>query len=994
MKGLYGVVLLCLVVSVMLNQASVSLAQTIYLAQTMDPLFRGLERGPKENTKGAETLTHETFKQESLTKEPSTHPSFLLRVKHKKRTNILLSAKYDVSKQAVFLPVSQLFKELAIYHQITESSDSPKGKGADDTDFIVMEGRYLKNGDLFRLDPARLHVRYGGRDYTLNNDELFQEDAEIYLLASRFEEIFGTDIEFIHSSLTLEIHMNEPFPYEEAGRRERLRRDVQKEWERFGSNSGLLKHQENDKYLQEGSYKKKFAGGGFMDYTINSTFQQNVKPASGQYSVRSGMELLGGDLQVDHSGGWSSASAVSRRRWNGKWAYQNPGGKWIRSVVAGHQSPKTGIGGQVIGLSWTNQRMHNNPFFAVEKLQGDTDPHAEVDVYLRDQLVQFGKANSSGAYSLPVRLMYGMNSYKIESLTDDGRTEIHERQIYVPVSQMRKGEFVYEIQTGQMKSSSSFIHRDSYMGYASARMGISHRQTLDTSVRWMQGGRIPYQWSGGWKMRLSDRSRLSAELVSGHLMRAGWTGSVSGGSNLALTVTKFDAASELNLQGATWVHEMQWSQAISLDFIHVGFQTHLERAQFSAYQRRTARFSASLQMGSTLWNGSYFAGRVCKLEGCRMQQNSWLLSGRYRFRGWGFSSLKAGPVMIQWTFSGDRHMSNLKRADLRISRRFPAFRIEAGGTWQVFSNQWMFRIAMQMRLGGKILSRSHAQWDTRQFQSSHHVSGSLGFDAASGKLFMLPGQQVGRAGLSVLMFHDKNNNQRFDEKSESLLSYPAVRLNEAASQFVGRDGILRFSGLTAHKTINLEIINSRLPDPYLRPVSNEMQVTLRQNQFYELQIPLYFGQWSEGRVFVQGEEKQLEPLQGLTLYLNRVDHDTPIFNGLNAKQMEDVLSNLNVSQLRKHLISSGSVQSFRDGSFFTHQLLPGTYLIEPDSAQLSYLGVSSEKRQMIHISADPLQPPPAPVRIVLVPHQRDRSNEFLSRESAVIRESDESEVIE
>jgi hypothetical protein len=276
-----------------------------------------------------------------------------------------------------------------------------------------------------------------------------------------------------------------------------------------------------------------------------------------------------------------------------------------------------------------------------------------------------------------------------------------------------------------------------------------------------------------------------------------------------------------------------------------------------------------------------------------------------------FSRTPGIPVFVRGMFMRaqamyDVHNNQMANAGLQFSRtvfRTGRFNVDLDRDLRFGATRVQVGLTLDLN-AVRMTSNFTASNDYYAFQQS--FNGSAGLDASSGRLFASNREQVGRAAVSVLMFVDSNNNQKFDP-GEKKVPARALRLRQSATMELDQDSILRITQLQNYWQYNAEIILSSLPNPNLVPLTTEFSFVADPNRYKRIEIPLYHTGVIEGTVMLQRDGKA-EGLGGVRLLIKRTDR-----------------------------IHEETVRTFSDGGFYAMNLLPGEYSLAVDPAQLSIL---------------------------------------------------------
>jgi hypothetical protein len=228
---------------------------------------------------------------------------------------------------------------------------------------------------------------------------------------------------------------------------------------------------------------------------------------------------------------------------------------------------------------------------------------------------------------------------------------------------------------------------------------------------------------------------------------------------------------------------------------------------------------------------------------------------------------------------------------------------------QLALNQSQFQIGFLVDFNS-LRSSSQFSKRTEGYSAQQSFSGSLAYESVGKTLIPSNRDQITRSGVTVRLFVDTNENERYDE-GEEIVPAKAVRLDRSANILLGSDGLLRITQLQSYWKYRLDIDIAALPNPNLAPKLKSFSFVAEPNRFRAIDIPLYQTGVIDGVVFLE-KDGESQGQGGLRLIL-----------------------------LKEGETEGEVIRTFSDGGYYSYGLLPGKYTLEVDPKQLEFMQASS-----------------------------------------------------
>ena len=769
------------------------------------------------------------------------------------------------------------------------------------------------------------YLNYSTRKRVQAGDVL-QVESMIYLKVELYDSIFKVKWTLNHSSMAIGFTSDVELPFQWRARRAYARGQLS-----TGAEPNTIQGLD----LQVGR-NRKWLGLGALDYRYTTDYTPTGRLLEGR--LTGGIELFGGDI----SGSLSiqqTKQGVSVGRQLTNWRYVTSRGSSDRYALAPAQiligkSTYSGISGALVkGIYISNAQIMPRKTMGDNILEGQTEPHSDVDLWFSGRLIDYTTADSLGRFVFRLPLNYGQSRVELKIYTPDGREIIEHRQLNIPFAFLPAGQINYQFQLGQSELS----------------------QTKWTSVGQVEAGIIPEMSarlgmhtntdSMGYHFRPSGS--LHARILQQYLLNVSLDG--QGNSRMSLATIFSNRMSTTitydNFKGINRSNSVQLSK-------ERGEKIQIQHIMPLSFKQRPLGFRIDGELTSTLgaqkvvwsadalWNQGLFTNRLhFKAIGTQAKQgdlfrNKWqnnqemTLQSVFLVPRWGFVPRFIQGLSFRGTLTTDFKKFSTQSSSGGQFRFSVAKNIGRSGRLQLNASRPI--------RGQGLLFGLNIQYDFRSWRTStdwgtqwgsdgpeaylrHAGMGSVMWDATSRKLMGSPAEQVGRSGLTVRFFMDENVNKKYD-LGELIVPVPSARLDKSYSGLLGKDNLLRFLQLQSYWRYQLQIDENTLPEADLVALTDCYTFIACPNQTHRIDVPLYRAGSISGEV-LQKISTQTRPLGGVRISISSIlGHSKPY---------------------------STIIRSYADGSFFIDRLQPGTYCLKIDKQQLEYLGGSVDLDSMV-----------------------------------------------
>jgi hypothetical protein len=292
-----------------------------------------------------------------------------------------------------------------------------------DTVVVMLEPQ----GILVRFDPPHGQLTIGDSVIALRPSEAVWSDGDLFVATAVLERVFGVGIRVEWSALTAYVGQTAGLPVIRRERRERQR--------------ALLERHAPAVQALDLNPPDRVAGGALLDWSVTATTHD-------VYTLNLGLgaKLLGGSVELRPQL-WGSQGGTAGD-FRGSWSRAWPDQQWLQQVRVGDVQSGGRRAYLLRGVVVTNAPFLRSTEFDVQDLQGRLAAGWEAELYDRGRLLAFAEPGAGGTFSMPFQLRYGQNPYDLV-LYGPGGEVVHEtRTIRVPFSRLPGGRFEYAVGGG------------------------------------------------------------------------------------------------------------------------------------------------------------------------------------------------------------------------------------------------------------------------------------------------------------------------------------------------------------------------------------------------------------------------------------------------------------------------------------------------------------------------------------------------------------------
>jgi len=608
-----------------------------------------------------------------------------------------------------------------------------------------------------------------------------------------------------------------------------------------------------------------------------------------------GAQLLGGsaELRPLFYAADNNSDAQLRWSWWKAWPQSHQGVRQIRigDVQTGGVRSRLMTGAVV-----TNAPFLRSSEFDVEHLVSNVPAGWEAELYEGGRLLAYSDADAVGSFRVPLQLGYGQNPYELVLYGPGGETVRRTRTIRVPFSRLPSRHLEYNLSAGHCR----YDPCDA-LASADARYGLSSRVTLQ----------------GGWDA-FFDHARGNLyqpyAVVSGAVLPAlALTGEAVVNDHLRGTVN-YEPSLDLRAT-AGYTRFVPSSARITGGFVEA------TRSEGSLFWRPAWNRGALILQGAGLFStgpgqrqdlqrlsGSTRFGRWRYGLGLlrnHQTRNDTISSGRFAVDASADAALSGPwPFLREATVQGQlgfEPANGLSAVRAGIGRRVGRLiRMDAALGWLRGSGMNIELAFTTATPGPRYGARTRASANSGS-EALVYASGSVAWDPRTRQTELSDVADLGRAGISGVLFQDDNANGTQDSGEAGIANIPVhIGGLPAVSDANGRFAAW---GMYAAEPLQIDVDTLSFGNPQLVMPSPVMRVRPTPNSFGVISVPVVVGAEISGYVLIDGT-----PVAGVALILREMNTGAEV-----------------------------RTTTFQDGGFYRKAVPPGEYEVTLPDAVLERL---------------------------------------------------------
>jgi cell division protein FtsN len=766
----------------------------------------------------------------------------------------------------VYLPITDLFDFLMIRNIPSPGLDTISGF------FINQEATYL-------IDRDKNQIQYAGELFALKPGDLIRTETNLYLRGYYFGHIFGLDDEFDFRTMSVRINTRLELPAIREMRLQAMRKNMNR----------LVGEVEADTIIER-SYP--WFHFGMADWSANVTEQVDGHVDS-RLSLGLGSIIAGGEATVALN--YNSFIPFTEKQQYYLWRYVNNDNKAVRQVMAGKiaTGATSSIYDPVVGAKITNTPTQFRRSFGTYTLTDRTEPDWIVELYVNNVLVDYTTADPAGFFTFEVPLVYGNTQVRLKFYGPWGEERTHEQNITIPFNFIPRKTLEYSVSAGIVED-----NRQSKFSRANVFYGLSRSITIGTGAEYLS--------------------------------------SVSSGEFMPFVNGSFRLASNLLLSGeyapavrskGTLTYRLPSSLQFDLNYIYYAKGQKAINNNF----REERKFSMSMPIrlnNFSVYNR--FSINQLVLPTTNYTTSEWLISGAlfgvstnitsyvvfigntkpYFYSDISMSFRIPKNITIQpraqYSYTNQTFLSAKLLAEKRV---FKKGYLTASYEQNFRSNMYLleFGLRYDFKFAQTSIATRHTDRSTTFIQ---YARGSIINDSQTNYVYTDNRSNVGKGGISIIPFIDKNANGTRDPGEPKVYGLN-LRANSGRIEYREKDTTIRIFGLEPYTDCFIEFDQSSFDNIAWRLKYTTMNIAVDPNLIKLVEIPIN----------VVGEAAGII----------KIEHNAVV------RGLARIIVNFYDKDQRK----VGRTLTEDDGFYSYLGLNPGNYYVRIDSSQLRKLGMLS-----------------------------------------------------
>jgi len=722
-------------------------------------------------------------------------------------------------------------------------------------------------GESLTLDLQAQTLRINGKTRSATADDAFVLDGRMFVAEALLVSVFGLTFTYDEKRQRVGIASARPLPIDL-----RLARD--KRWSRFDTNEAVASS------LLPMPYDYGLLDVPQTDFRVTTNTSQHGAMAS-SFDLLAVGELAGLTQRLFMGGRQGNALALTR--WSA--GRSDPQGNLLgvarlQEFAIGDVS---GFGSTLLGnTQGRGIRLQTAPLLAATSfdstvIRGDAPPGWDAELYVGPSLIDFKRIDASGQYVFPaVVLRYGMNDIRVILYGPNGQTRQVNYQQSVNSGTLLPGDFnVYaHLLQSDVDMFTALNSRVQGTGEAAAALRMDYGLS-----RWLTASaelvRTPYNsgnvsLGGKAIMRMADYAGLELRPNLQGLRLVGGMKVQAGGFADPYVLT--NAASQDR-------HAFYANFAVPLYFLTLSGQTEYYGNGFSSNRngvgsmatRQLSELSTSVPLGRADTAGQVLLG----LQNRSLRDGTELMRYQLAYQhaisavylGHNLEYTRTRNSGSDWqpptgiyrglasfvydAFDARSELTYLLGQQSQFQsfgvfgrwRRSDAQTITAGLTHTASGNTWSLGWSRVLDYSRFMLSFSGGYTPTGGYNISTTLNFSLGPRPSSSSGWTAHSQPMAESGRAdVFVFEDKNANGIYEPGTDLPIANAAVMVNRRIiDQRTDESGRVLINKLAPLSSINIELSQEELPDPFMVPMVPGYQLRPRPGKLMELMLPVTEG---------------------------------------------------------------------------------------------------------------------------------------------------------
>jgi cell division protein FtsN len=772
-----------------------------------------------------------------------------------------------------------------LFLPVTDLFNLLKIKNTPSQDLESVEGFFILPEAEYRISRTDNLIEFQDKIFNLDPGDIIRTESNLYLKSTLYGKVFGLECVFNFRSLSVLVNSRLELPMIREMRLEEMRKNL----------SRLKGEPQADTIIGQTRPLFRF---GMADWSVTST-QETEHASDTRINLSLGAMVAGGEATASLY--YDSNDPFNEKQQYYHWRYVNNDFSPLRQIMAGKISAQSisSLFNPVVGIQLTNTPTTYRRSFGTYTLSDRTDPGWIVELYVNNILVDYVKADASGFFTFEVPLVYGNSMVMLKFYGPWGEERSREQNITIPFNFLPKNTFEYKVSGGIVEDTLG-----SKFGRAALGYGLTKNLTFGGGVEYLSSlSSQPFMPFLNASIRVTNNLLLTGEYVHGVRSKGTFTYRMPSNLQLDLNYTLYDKDQE-----AIFYNYLEERKATLSIPLRIGkFRTYQRASIYQIILPRSFKYTT----GEWMLSGSLFGINTNLTTYALILKNA----DPYVYSNFSLALRLPGGFILMPQAQYSYTFNEMLTAKLRVEKRL------FDHAYFNMSYEQNFRNDLRMGELGLRYDFSFAQTGLSVRQSNKRTSfveyarGSIINDRKTKYMGTDNRTNVGRGGITITAFIDLNVNGTKDSGEPKA---PGLNLRSSGGRVEKseRDTTIRILGLEPYAKYYIELDQNSFENISWRLPVNTLSVTVDPNMLKNIEIPVAVAGEATGTVYLEQDS---------------------VANGIGR---------IIVGFYTPDNKLAGRALTEFDGYYSYLGLVPGEYVVRPDTAQLRNLGMTSEPESM------------------------------------------------
>jgi len=626
---------------------------------------------------------------------------------------------------------------------------------------------------------------------------------------------------------------------------------------------------------------------GALDWNINSTQFRGNNDVLARIGI--GGVLAGGEVSSQLF--LTDNMPFSLRNQFFLWRYVNNDKKYFKQVSVGIVNAPGAFSGipSLAGIQINNTATRQRRAFGSYLLSELTEPGNVVELYINDVLVNYTKADASGLFSFEIPLLYGNTNIKFKFYGPWGEERLSEQLINVPFAFLPKNKVDYSVTAGKITDSSQQLFSRVHLNY-----GLNNRLTIGAGAEYngalFNRTMLPFAQVSA---RIGNSFIVFGEYSPGTLFKGTSSLRLKNKLQLEALFVKYTLGQDAVRTGSLQDRKLLASMPFKIKRM-IGFsRLTITHSKFFKGELKTAELLMSATKGRINANVTTYAAFANRPEILSRIALNIPLPFNIRF-----------TPQAQYNYQQKNIVLLKAEAEKRAFKNMVA---TVGYEYNQLIGFSGFSVGLRHNF-----SFAQVGFSARQIANGVNVaqsaSGGVVFDNNCRNITLSDRSNLGQGSILVLPFLDYNGNGQRDKNEPEVLNLN-VRVDGCKIERIHNKAAIKVGALEAYHKYYLLMDDKNFDNPAYKIKHKVVEITAEPNTVKRIAIP----------VLVVGE----------------VAGYVSVKTGAATKGLGRVI--VHIYDEQKRLVAKTLTEE--DGYFSYLGLLPGTYAVHTDEAQLKKIAM-------------------------------------------------------